>query len=455
MTAVAERTDLKELAKDGLARWNVPGMTIGILHEGQRHVHAFGTANLQTRTPVQADTLFQYGSISKVVTATAVMQLVDGWRIDLDTPVKRYLPEFALLDPEATETVTPRHLLTHMGGFWGDDFTDYGNGDDALARAVEGLQRIKQITAIGTTWAYCNTGWQVLGRLVEKFRHEPAETTFRKRVLEPIGMESTFYFADEAVTRAAAVGYNAFGNDEPRAGRPYAIARAMNPAGGCIGTAADLLEFAAFHMGLEGTAGERVLRSGARLAMQERQVKSAGMAPYWGLGWMLHDIAGEAAYGHGGSTNGFRATLLAVPGREFAVAVLTNGSQGSALYREIEAWTLKEFTSLERPTKPAVPIAASKVAEYAGRYKVPFATLDLSPADDGLRVRSETRSAIQPDEGRETTYHAVHIGNDEFRVTDTDLLGTTFDFVRDEGGAIRFLRHGGRLHEPAPGATPS
>ncbi len=450
MTAVVERTNLKELANDGLRRWNVPGIAVGILHDGQRDIHAFGTANLETKTPVRAETLFQYGSISKIVTATAVMQLVDAWRIDLDTPVKRYLPEFALLDPGATELVTPRHLLTHTGGFWGDDFTDYGNGDDALAKAIEGLHGIKQITDTGSTWAYCNTGWQVLGRLVERFRDEPAETVFRKRVLEPIGMENTFYFADDAITRAAAVGYNAYGDDEPKPGRPYAISRAMNPAGGCIGTAADLLEFAAFHMGLEGTAGDKVLRSGARLAMQERQVKAAGMAPYWGLGWMLHDIAGEPAFGHGGSTNGFRASLLAVPGREFAITVLTNGSQGSALYREVEAWALKEFVDLERPTKPAIPLSASQADEYAGCYKVPFGTLDLSPSDDGLVVHSRARSAIQPEEGRETTYHAVFTGEDEFRVTDTDLVGSTFDFVRKEDGTIRFLRHGGRLHEPAP-----
>ena len=444
----ATRTGLQEFGKERLKHWNVPGMAVGILHGGERHVQAYGMANLQTQTPVQEDTLFQYGSISKIVTATAIMQLADAWRIDLDRPVKHYLPGFALLDKEATETVTPRHLLTHMGGFWGDDFTDYGPGHDALTKAVEALRRIRQITPVGDVWAYCNTGWQVLGRLVELFHDAPAEIAFQKRVLEPIGMENTFYFASAAITRAAAVGYNAVDDSEPQPGRPYAISRAMNPAGGCIGTAEDLLEFAAFHMGMPGTAGEAVLRSGPRLAMQERHVRSAGMAPYWGLGWMLHDIDGESAFGHGGSTNGFRATLLVVPGREFAITVLTNGSQGSALYREVEAWALKEYLGLVRREQPAVEPATGKMAEYAGRFSVPFATLEVSATGRGLDIHARTRSAIQPEVARDTTYSAVYIGDDEFRIVDKDLAGTTFDFVRDAGVGIRFLRHGGRLHEP-------
>lgn len=450
MTGLADRSDLRELVTGAMERWKVPGVAIGVLHGGERETAAFGLANRETNTPVLPSTLFQYGSISKIVTATAVMQLVDAWKMDLDTPVKRYLPDFRLLDPGATETVTPRHLLTHTGGFWGDDFTDYGNGDDALATAVERLAAIRQVTPVGETWAYCNTGWQVLGRLIELFRGEPAETTFRRRVLEPIGMENTFYFADDAITRPAAVGYNAFGEDEPAVGRPYAIARAMNAAGGCIGPVGDLLEFAAFHMGLDGTAGDRVLRAGARLQMREPQVKAANMAPYWGLGWMLHDIGGEPAFGHSGSTNGFRATMLAVPGKEFAFAALTNGSQGSALYREVEAWALAEYAGLVREEKPARHAEPATLESYAGRYRVPFASLDVSATDEGLQVVAETRSAIQPDVARTVTFHAVYVGVDEFRIIDTEMAGLTFDFLKEANGRIRFLRHGGRLHEPVP-----
>jgi CubicO group peptidase (beta-lactamase class C family) len=449
-TATTTRTaQLEEVVRDAMARWNVPGVVVATLQEGRREVQAFGIANLETETPVRAETLFQYGSISKIVTATAVMQLVEAWRIDLDAPVKTYLPDFRLSTEEATETVTPRHLLTHRTGFWGDDFTDYGRGEDALAKAIVGLRRIRQVTRPGELWSYCNTGYQVLGALVEAFHNAPCERVFRDRILKPLGMENTFYFGDEAITHAAALGYNTPGDEGPTVGRPYAITRAMNAAGGCIGPADDLLSFAAFHMGLAEGDAANVLRDGPRLQMQERQAPAANMAPHWGLGWMLHEVGGERVFGHGGSTNGFRASLLVVPGRQFAVACLTNGSRGSAVYREVEDFLLQERAGLERRPKPEAASAAA-LPSYAGAYQAPGGVITVEAETDGLRVHMDARSAITLQPSPRLTFRAVSVGGDEFRVVDTEMTGSLFDYIRNGDGSIRFLRSGGRLYEPVP-----
>jgi CubicO group peptidase (beta-lactamase class C family) len=449
-TATTTRTaSWQEVANDAMARWNVPGLVVGIVENGRREVHPFGVANLETNTPVVEQTLFQYGSISKIVTATAIMQLVEGWRIDLDAPVKTYLPEFKLATAEATETVTTRHLLTHRTGFWGDDFTDYGRGDDALSKAVAGLSRIRQVTEPGELWSYCNTGFQVLGALVEAFRRLPCEKAFRDRVLKPLAMENTFYFGDEAITHAAALGYNTPGEDEPTVGRPYAITRAMNAAGGCIGPVDDLLSFAEFHMGQADGDAANVLRDGARLQMQQPQAPAANMAPHWGLGWMLYTIDGEPAFGHGGSTNGFRASLLVVPGRSFAIACLTNGSRGSALYHEIEDVVLSERLGLKREPKPEAP-PASDIRTYTGTYQAPGGVLTVELSGDRLLVHVDQRSAITLAPSPRLSVHAVPVGGDEFRVTDTEMVGSLFDFVRHADGSIRFMRSGGRLYEPVP-----
>jgi CubicO group peptidase (beta-lactamase class C family) len=262
-------------------------------------------------------------------------------------------------------------------------------------------------------------------------------------------MENTFYFGDEAITHAAALGYNTPGEEGPTVGRPYAITRAMNAAGGCIGPVDDLLSFARFHMGGGEGDAANVLRAGARLLMQERQAPAANMAPYWGLGWMLHEVDGEPVFGHGGSTNGFRASLLVVPGREFAVACLTNGSRGSAVYREVEDFVFKERAGLERRPKPEAPGPAA-LATYAGVYQAPGGVITVEVETGGLRVHMDARSAITLQPSPRLSFRAVPVGGDEFRVVDTEMTGSLFDYIRNADGSIRFLRFGGRLYEPAP-----
>ena len=102
---------------------------------------AFGVAGLETNVPVTAETRFQIGSLSKTYTATAVMRLIDQGRCDLDATVRTYLPDLQLMDPDVAARVTVRHLLTHTGDWWGDDASDTGNGDDAIARYV--MERLR------------------------------------------------------------------------------------------------------------------------------------------------------------------------------------------------------------------------------------------------------------------------------------------------------------------------
>src|SRR5581483_9386379 len=199
--------ELAAIVQPQLERWDVPGLALGVLHEGRSEAWGFGVASLETRQPVTAQTLFQIGSISKLFAATLAMQLVEAGTVDLDKPVAPYLPELRLADPAAQHTVSLRHLLTHTAGFYGDRFDDLGMGDDALAKAVAGFDQLQQYTAPGELWSYCNTGFQLVGRLVEDLRAEVFETAARERLFTPLGLERSTYFAHEAITYPAAVGY--------------------------------------------------------------------------------------------------------------------------------------------------------------------------------------------------------------------------------------------------------
>lgn len=449
MTATAERTlqgDLHDVVTPLLAPWKVPAVSIGVYDDGEVRTAAFGEANREARWPATPDTLFQIGSISKVFTATAVMQLVDTWRIDLDYPVTRYLSDFRLSTAEATDALRVRHLLTHYTGFWGDDFTDRGANDDALQKAVAALSGVRQLTAPGEAWSYCNAGFQVLGALLEKFHNKPAEDVIRDRVLKPLGLEDSTFNVTEAATRPLAVGYNTLTTDEPEIARPYAITRAMAPAGAIIGTVGDLLKFAAFHMG-GGKAGDRrVLSPGAIAEMQRQQVTAANMAPAWGLGWWIQDASGTKTIGHGGSTNGQRANLVVVPSRNLAIASLTNGSNGSAVNRAIERHLLAGF-GIPRvdPQEGHLPEAA--LQRLAGRYHSPGGDITVGIDGGQLTIDTYARNALTGAEYLAPRRHANPIGDLEFVIKDTEMEGSRFDFILHADRSVRFLRLGGRLYD--------
>jgi CubicO group peptidase (beta-lactamase class C family) len=121
---------------------------------GEEHLVGYGTTSVEHPLPVEADTLFQIGSISKTFTATAIQRLVHQGRLDLNVPIRSYLPNLSLADETATERVNLGHLLTHTAGFQGDHFPDTGDGDDALARYVAGMVDLSQLTLPGTTFAF-------------------------------------------------------------------------------------------------------------------------------------------------------------------------------------------------------------------------------------------------------------------------------------------------------------
>src|SRR5262249_19665577 len=158
MTTAETSATLDECVRSEMAQWTVPGVAVGVLREGQRELHGYGFASIETEQPVKPETLFQVGSISKVYTATLIMRLVDEGKLALDEPVITYLPDLKLADAQARETITLRHLLSHTSGLFGDYFDDFGLGDDALTRAIATFDTLRQQFEPGALWTYCNSG---------------------------------------------------------------------------------------------------------------------------------------------------------------------------------------------------------------------------------------------------------------------------------------------------------
>ena len=352
---------LQERLPDLLAEYKVPGAAVGVWADGQVIEVAAGVLNKATGVEATVDSLFQVGSITKVWTTTLLMQLVDEGALDLDAPVRRYLPDFGLVDESAAAAITVRQLMCHTAGFEGDLFTDTGKGDDCVEKYVATLSETTQLFPPGEMFSYNNAGFCVLGRIVEVLRGKPFDACMREHLFTPLGLTHAANGADEAIMYRAALGHIQLEPDgDPQPAPVWCLVRSNAPAGAALAMRPrDLLAFAQMHVN-GGTAadGTRVLSEAGTQAMQEAQVKLPKlgmMGDSWGLGWELFDWDGGPVIGHDGGTIGQGAFLRVVPGRNVAVTLLTNGGNPFGPYLEIFGRVLRELAGVEMPEMPKPP----------------------------------------------------------------------------------------------------
>src|SRR5580704_18556573 len=168
---------------------------------------AHGVLNSVTGVSVTTDSLFQVGSITKIWTAAMIMQLIDEGRLSLDTAVSQALPGVRLGAGDVGAQVTVRHLLTHTSGIDGDVFTDTGRGDECVERYVDLLAEVPSVFTPGATYSYCNSGYVLLGRIIEVIDGQSWDESLRARLTGPLAATQTVTLPEEAILRRAAVGH--------------------------------------------------------------------------------------------------------------------------------------------------------------------------------------------------------------------------------------------------------
>jgi CubicO group peptidase (beta-lactamase class C family) len=443
-----EYTSLDAAVQGEANRWNVPGIAVGILHNGEISTTSTGFANLATRIPMTDDTISQIGSISKVFTTTLAMILVDEGLLDLDTPVIEYVPDLPLSDEAARESITLRQLLSHTAGFEGDHFLPGSRGDDALSAVVSQFGTLRQWTRPGDLWSYCNTGFYLASRVIEAVAGEPFETVFNKRLVEPLGLETTFFFAEEAITRPHAVGhFLAERNDGHKVAHGYSLPRYVNGTGGVICSTRELLRFAQLHLSAGEIDGTRIVSTENTALMQVPVSEAGDFHRNYGLGWCVHEYPDFRTISHGGATSGFRANLTIVPGSDFAIAILTNGDAGSRAVTEIENWALSHYLDLTRPEPEPVSLSKKKLAAFAGTYQRHDSTSQVTVADTWLELTVESRDEETGEVESSTTYPLVAVGESRFIIPDGPGKGSIVDFIEytGNGESQSLLRRGGRL----------
>ncbi|WP_246268028.1 serine hydrolase [Nonomuraea typhae] len=370
-----------------IAEYDVPGAGLAYLHNGQVHEFAAGVLHRGTGVEATTDSLFQIGSVTKVWTATQLMQLAERGLLTLDTPVIELLPEFKVADAEVTKTVTVRHLLSHTSGIDGDLFLDTGRGDDCVEKYVAACADLAQNHPLGVTQSYCNSGFIVAGRIVERLTGKIWDAALREQIVEPLGLTHTVTLPEDALRFRAAMGHVDGGAPAP----VWGLMRSCGPAGLITARPADVVAFGRAH--LEGGLLENPQ------VMWEPQVAVPNpytLGTHWGVGWILDEWSGQKIVSHGGNTIGQHAMLWLVPGTGTVVCVTANGGHSGAFTHAVATELFAELDGLEVPARlgpPEQPVEAD-LTRYAGVYERAGARMTISLRDGRLILRMESLGAL-------------------------------------------------------------
>jgi CubicO group peptidase (beta-lactamase class C family) len=430
---------------------NIPGASLAVLRDGEAHTATAGVTNLDTGVEVTPDTLFQIGSIAKAYTATAVMRLAERGDLGLDAPVRDLLKRFKVADPVVTNTVTPRHLLAHTSGIAGECFEDTGRGDDALERYVAGCADLGQVHELGATFSYCNSGYSILGRLIEVLRGTTWDEAIRDRIHAPLGATASGTLPEDVIWRPVAAPHQTEDDGEAHLLDAWELDRGQGPAGGIVTTAGDLLRFARMHLrGGLAEDGTRVLSEASVVAMREPAVTlpdpDSGTT-HWGLGWELVRRDGEPdLIGHGGDLLGHHAQLTICPDADLALVLLVNGDGADRIADTLFRAALAEVgASLPEPVAPPERAPDVDLEAVAGTYATIAVQATLTPAGDRLdarfRVVAERIAELLPESQRERRLVLIPLSSTQFVVRpDEDEPWVSAVFY--ETGGERYLHMG-------------
>lgn len=309
----------KTLDEQGVPGWAVAVVT----KDGVLHQQVAGTTT--DGEPTRATTPFLIGSVSKTLTATVVMKLVEHGRLNLDRPAATYLPAFHLAGDRGRD-ITVRQLLNHTSGLSAADGlsrADQVDGPEALHRLVGSLREAEPLHRPGEKHVYSSANYLVLGALVEKVTGQPFATALSSSLLAPLGMTHTVSTTQQADAAHLQAGHRYI------FGRTTGLDRGYTASGvpyGYVGsTLDDMTRYARFQLGA-GPAD--VLRPESMAAMQSRSVQTSAADRFYGLGWSGGAVDGipGTVVEHTGSTPGSFAHVVLLPAKGIAVIVLANAA---------------------------------------------------------------------------------------------------------------------------------
>lgn len=331
--------------------WHIPGIAIGVVHDGKViYVNAYGQRDLEKKLPVTPETLFPIGSITKSFTATGLGMLVDDGKLDLDAPLKGYLPEFRLKDELAGARATTRDLLTHRTGVprhgmlcWGSqEWLDHYVSRQNILRA---LVHLEPTAGFREQHQYSNENYVVAGLLLEALGGKTWEEFTQARILDPLGMQAThLHIRDIASSVNLAPGhYDLNGEGKFKQMSDGYRGRAIGPAGTLVSNVPDMLKWLLFHINHGKHKNQQLLSVKSAGELIRPQIQLPDVDPlnhvgvFYGMGFMVSaDSARKKWIQHSGLLSNCTSLIGFMPADGDGVVILTNWTDGFGNYSPLQ-----------------------------------------------------------------------------------------------------------------------
>ncbi|MFI5618574.1 serine hydrolase domain-containing protein [Streptomyces sp. NPDC051567] len=424
----------------------VPGAQLAVYTGGEIVNAVAGLERCDGPRAVQPRTAFAYGSVTKVFTATLVLQLVSDGDLELDQPVSGFLAEFREPADARLASITPRQLLSHTSGLVADHELDEA-GERSLFRYAKSVAQLPLLDRPGNSFSYSNTGYSVLGRVVEEVTGLKWRDALQDFLLRPLGVDLSIDHDSEGPARPLAKGHAVRPGQREAFPVDQFLPPTWTPAGGLSGSAQDLIALAQLHIGTGLKAGS-LLEDEQRTEMHTavRRADAFGMADAWALGLGHYGSPGNRWLGHDGTVDGGTAHLRFHPGSGLAVALTTNATTGSSLWPDVvkELRTLGVDVGDHEPDVPTPHPSASRAGtgpqgaeRLVGDYGNGDTVFSVRRHQDGIRLSDRTGLLA------DVTLHESL--NFTARRIDTDAAPYVGRFVPDDGtGEIALLQLAGR-----------
>ncbi|MCP3138166.1 serine hydrolase domain-containing protein [Pyxidicoccus xibeiensis] len=444
--APASPEELRQKLTELMHEQDIPGASYAVFdRDGTVLTGSLGLADHGASTPVSEDTLFRLGSITKTVTAIAILQLVEQGHFGLETPVSDLLPTAPIRNSfQATDPVRVLHLLTHTAGFDDTHAKAFFSPVERRGRHLESSLAHPEPLVVrwrpGTAESYSNPGYVLLGAILEAHYQQPWDEVVSSKVLKPLGIEQTTALTSEAMKRDHAEGHS--GGDMHRTGTPFELTQAH---GALWSNAKDLARLGRFLL-TDGASAPGVLRAETVQMMKRAQGTRGAQAKLAygpGLGLLPRIVNGEQWQGHAGGVLGAKASLHFHAGHGMGYVLLVNSENSLRKLEAVLVAYIARQTRWKAPTAAAVPLAS----DVDGWYRLANPRISLLGLPTYLLSTGRARAQgdmlsitpFVPGTGYEASLK--HHGNG--LLADTDY-GDVVDGVvlRDEGGAVIGLQLG-------------
>ena len=411
---------IDDIANQALEQGPIAGISIAVT-QGQQTLllKGYGNSNLELETPTTPKTLYHIDSITKNLTSAAVLQLAEQHKVNLDDRVEKYVPEIHAI----ASTATVRSLMNHTSGI--PDYTTLGAKSENIEAVnfterdfLATIQDERPLFMPGQLWRYNNSGFYLLGMIIERVASETYADYMLKHIFKPLGMESTRYCDARSIVKSRAAGYipskGHLVNADPMTwNTPFS-------GGGICSTVTDLVTWQrALNQG-------RVVSPAMLALMRAPTLLSDGTEVDYGLGTRRGELQGHRLFGHTGGGGGFNSVLEYYPDDDLTIIVLGNSDSAvSAL--TIAGRIARSVLSIAPSTISEHPLSEAEIKSFSGKFESAEGTALLFKDQGHIRVKFTENGESLP---------LVYLGNGAFAAGPNTISKSYMKNGRAQGAAI-------------------